>query len=67
MDALVSYLQVMGTQPSSKGATTMDVNTMRIVATLAAFVTFLGIVAWALAGRNKARFEEAAQLPFEQD
>jgi cytochrome c oxidase cbb3-type subunit 4 len=45
----------------------MDVNTMRIVATLAAFVTFLGIVAWALAGRNKARFEEAAQLPFEQD
>ncbi len=45
----------------------MDITTMRIVATLACFVTFLGIVAWAMAGRNKAAFDEAAQLPFEQD
>jgi cytochrome c oxidase cbb3-type subunit 4 len=45
----------------------MDITTMRIVATLACFVTFLGIVVWAMAGRNKAAFDEAAQLPFEQD
>ena len=29
--------------------------------------TFIGIVVWAWSGRNKQRFEEAAQLPFEQD
>ena len=45
----------------------MDVNTLRIAATLACFVTFLGIVVWALARRNQARFDEAARLPFEQD
>ena len=33
-----------------------DINTLRSAATVASFVTFLGIVAWALAGRNKARF-----------
>jgi cytochrome c oxidase cbb3-type subunit 4 len=45
----------------------MDVNTLRIVATLVAFGTFLGIAAWAYARSNRSRFEEAAQLPFEQD
>ncbi|MBN9408989.1 MAG: cbb3-type cytochrome c oxidase subunit 3 [Burkholderiales bacterium] len=45
----------------------MDITTLRIVATVAAFATFIGIVAWACARRNAARFEEAARLPFEQD
>lgn len=45
----------------------MDVNTLRILTTLACFAVFVGIVVWACAGRNRARFEEAAQLPFEQD
>ncbi|RYF65267.1 MAG: cbb3-type cytochrome c oxidase subunit 3 [Comamonadaceae bacterium] len=45
----------------------MDVNTLRIVATLVAFATFLAIVWWACARRNGERFEEAARLPFEQD
>ena len=45
----------------------MDVSTLRIAATLACFVTFVGIMAWAFARRNASRFEEAAQLPFEQD
>jgi cytochrome c oxidase cbb3-type subunit 4 len=45
----------------------MDVNTLRIVATLAAFATFLGIFAWACRPGNRGRFEEAAQLPFQQD
>lgn len=45
----------------------MDVNSLRIVATLASFVTFLGIVWWAYSRGNRARFDEAARLPFEQD
>ena len=45
----------------------MDVNTLRIVATLAAFGTFLGIVAWAWCKPNRARFDEAARIPFDLD
>ena len=42
----------------------MDVNILRIVVTLVSFVAFLGIVRWALARKNAAAFDEAAQLPF---
>ena len=45
----------------------MDITTLRIVATVAAFVTFIGIFCWAYARSNAARFEEAGRLPFEQD
>ena len=45
----------------------MDVNTLRILATLAAFGTFIGIAVWAYWRPNGPRFEEAARLPFEQD
>jgi len=45
----------------------MDINTLRIAVTLASFATFLGIVWWAYAARNRAGFEQAAQLPFQQD
>jgi cytochrome c oxidase cbb3-type subunit 4 len=45
----------------------MDVNDLRTAVTLLSFVAFLGIVAWALARRNAARFDEAAQLPFVED
>ncbi|MGJ7521621.1 cbb3-type cytochrome oxidase subunit 3 [Variovorax sp. LT1P1] len=45
----------------------MDITTLRIAATLASFVTFVGIIVWACAGRNRRGFDEAAQLPFEQD
>ena len=45
----------------------MDVNTLRIVATLAAFATFLGIFAWAYRRGNRDRFDEAAQVPFLQE
>lgn len=44
-----------------------DITTLRVAATLLCFALFLGIVAWAYARRNTARFEEAAHLPFEQD
>ncbi len=45
----------------------MDITFWRVVATLASFVVFIGIVIWAYSRRNKKSFDEAAQLPFEQD
>ncbi|RZL64621.1 MAG: cbb3-type cytochrome c oxidase subunit 3 [Variovorax sp.] len=45
----------------------MDVTTLRVIATLASFAAFLGIVVWACSRKNKASFDEAARLPFEQD
>ena len=44
-----------------------DVNTLRSMATVVSFLTFIGIVAWAYSRRNAADFEQAANLPFEQD
>jgi cytochrome c oxidase cbb3-type subunit 4 len=37
------------------------------VFTTLAFIGFLGIAAWAYARRNRARFDEAAQLPLTED
>ncbi|KQR45915.1 cbb3-type cytochrome c oxidase subunit 3 [Acidovorax sp. Leaf160] len=45
----------------------MDITTLRIVATLASMACFIGIWVWAFLHRNRARFDEAAQLPFVQD
>jgi cytochrome c oxidase cbb3-type subunit IV len=45
----------------------MDITFLRIAATLASFATFIGIAVWAYARSNGSRFEEAANLPFEQD
>ena len=45
----------------------MDINTMREAVTLTSFVIFIGIVIWAWSGANRQRFEEAAQLPFDED
>ena len=45
----------------------MDVNDLRIAVTLMSFACFGGIVAWALARKNRARFEEAAHLPFAEE
>ncbi|TFZ07833.1 cbb3-type cytochrome oxidase subunit 3 [Ramlibacter humi] len=45
----------------------MDINTLRIAATLACFATFIGILAWAFARGNRARFEEDGRIPFQQD
>ena len=44
-----------------------DINALRSIATVAAFITFIGIVAWSYSRRNQADFEKAANLPFEQD
>jgi cytochrome c oxidase cbb3-type subunit 4 len=45
----------------------MDITTLRIVATLLSFVTFIGIVLWVLDRRKTQQFEEAAKLPFQED
>jgi cytochrome c oxidase cbb3-type subunit IV len=45
----------------------MDVNTLRIIATLLCFATFIGLLVWAYSKRNRARFEEDAKIPFLQD
>ena len=45
----------------------MDINLLRSIVTVVAFVVFIGIVFWARSRRNKERFDEAARLPFEQD
>ena len=45
----------------------MDVNTLRVLATVASFATFIGIWGWAWARSNRDRFEEAGRIPFEQD
>jgi len=45
----------------------MDINTLRSITTLVSLVVFLGIVWWAWSKRRTSDFDEAANLPFEQD
>lgn len=45
----------------------MDINDMRSAMTVISLLTFIGIVAWAWSKRNKSSFDEAAQLPFNED
>jgi cytochrome c oxidase cbb3-type subunit 4 len=42
----------------------VDVNDLRIAVTVLSFLAFLGIVAWSWSRRNRAAFDEAANLPF---
>lgn len=44
----------------------MDINLLRSIVTVVTFLVFIGIVLWAWSARNRARFDEAARLPFEQ-
>lgn len=44
-----------------------DVNTLRSLVTLVSLFTFIGIIAWAYSRKNAANFDQAANLPFEQD
>jgi cytochrome c oxidase cbb3-type subunit 4 len=45
----------------------MDINTLRIAATVACFAVFVGILAWTWARRNRAGFEHAARIPFDDE
>ena len=43
----------------------MDINTLRELATVISFATFIGIVLWAYGSRQKGRFDDAARIPFD--
>jgi len=45
----------------------MDINTLRILATVSSFIVFVGILVWAWRHRTASDFEEAAKLPFTPD
>lgn len=45
----------------------MDLSALRSLATVLAFVTFLGIFWWAWSKKRKPGFDEAAALPFTED
>ena len=45
----------------------MDINTIRAGVTVAALITFLGIVAWAWSSRRRADFDAAARIPLDED
>lgn len=44
----------------------MDINTLRILVTIASFGVFVGIVVWVWRRRDTTDFEEAANLPFDE-
>jgi cytochrome c oxidase cbb3-type subunit IV len=45
----------------------MDMNTLRILVTIASFIVFVGIAIWAWRNRNTTDFKEAANLPFDEE
>ncbi len=45
----------------------MDINTLRGLATIFAFIAFIGVCLWAYSSRRKKGFDEAANLPFDDD
>jgi cytochrome c oxidase cbb3-type subunit 4 len=45
----------------------VDINDLRSIVTVVSLLTFLGIVGWAWSRRNKASFDEAARLPFQDE
>jgi cytochrome c oxidase cbb3-type subunit 4 len=45
----------------------MDIQTIRSIITVVAFLTFLGIVFWAYSGAQESRFDAAARLPFDDE
>ena len=42
----------------------MDLNLLRSIVTVLSFLAFAGIVVWAWSRSRRARFDEAARLPF---
>lgn len=45
----------------------MDINTLRIFATIVSFAVFVGIMVWAWKRRHTHEFKDAANLPFTRD
>jgi cytochrome c oxidase cbb3-type subunit 4 len=45
----------------------MDINTIRGLSTILVMIVFIGICLWAFNGRKKKDFDDAANLPFQDD
>lgn len=45
----------------------MDINTLRGLSTVFVLIAFIGVCWWAFAPRRKRQFDEAANLPFDDD
>ena len=45
----------------------MDINDLRSAVTVISFLTFVGLIVWAISKRNRDRFDEAANLPFDYE
>jgi cytochrome c oxidase cbb3-type subunit 4 len=45
----------------------MDINDLRSIVTVLAFIAFMGIVWWAYSDRRKQAYDEAARLPLDDD
>ena len=45
----------------------MDINTLRGLSTVLVMIAFAGICWWAFGRKRKDRFDEAANLPFDDD
>ncbi|MFT6029658.1 MAG: cytochrome c oxidase cbb3-type subunit 4 [Oleiphilaceae bacterium] len=45
----------------------MDINTLRGLSTILVMIVFIGICLWAFNGRKKKDFDDAANLPFQDD
>ena len=45
----------------------MDINTLRGLSTILVMIVFAGICLWAYSGSKKEDFEDAANLPFQDD
>ena len=48
-------------------AVEIGLNDLRILVTVAAFLTFLGILAWAFSGRRKAHYAAAARMALDDE
>ncbi len=45
----------------------MDINTLRGIATIFVMVAFIGVCLWAYSGRRKKDFDDASNLPFDDE
>lgn len=45
----------------------MDINTLRGLSTILVMIVFVGICLWAYNSKKKQDFDEASQLPFEDE
>lgn len=45
----------------------MDIGTLRGIGTLMVFVAFCGLLFWVFSSKRKAQFDDAANLPFDDE